>query len=1106
MLRNLNKTYAGRRILGLCKTGVLGSTVPSGGLDGPSYLSNFVTTNSLQSAEVRGRILSTNLPAGTWYAWPDGRFNVAPGVPSGAYTVDIEYFTYNVKSIPPVTMTITVAVAPTITVQPTNQSVVSPAQASFTITATGTPAPTYQWQRNPGGNTAFADVVGATSASFATPATTVTGGSANSGDTYRCVVTNAQGSVTSNVVTLTVSALPVITLQPVAQTVTSPATATFLVTATGTPTPTYQWQRNPGGNTAFANVVGATLASYTTPATTVTGGSANSGDTYRCIVTNSTGSVTSSAVAITVLAVPVITAQPVNQSVVTPGAATFAVTATGTPFPTYQWQRNPGGNTAFADILGATASSYTTPASTVTGGSANNSDTYRCVVTNAVGTVTSSSAILFVNELPAIVTQPTAQSVTAPGLATFVVSATGSPAPTYQWQRNPGGSGTFTDIVGALSASYTTPATSVTGGAANNGDTYRCIVANQVGSVTSSTAFLTVTAAASAPSILVHPVSQAVYEGFPITMTVTADGTPPLTYQWQRNPGGNTAFANIVGATLDTYTTPDTTVAAGLANNGDTYRCAVTNSVSTVFSNIATITVNVTDAPLFVAHPSPQVVVEPGIALFDVVVIGTPTPTFQWQRNPGGNTAFVDIPGATTNQYVTPVTSVTGGGANNGDTYRCVASNIAGVVLSNAALLTVNPLVVAPSISIQPGNRTVTSPDVATFSITVGGTAPFTYQWQRQPFGSSGFVDVSSGTGGTTASYSTDVTSVTGGGANNGDAYQCVVTNSAGTVTSNVVVLTVNSALDTTQPTLVGTLETALVTNYSYRVVWPPALDNVAVTGYEYRLNTGPWIPVGLTQYTDILGRTPGVSDLFEVRAYDAAGNRSNPALQAIITPTMTALVLAGPSFSVVGIPSANFVLSLDTPITSDVTVTPSDGAGGGTFQPPSVVLTQAVPTASFNYVGLLTGSKNILMSNNGGLTNPPGFPLLVVAADTPVNDDPGATSRAVILDIRAFSADSNVRRSATSFSANFSSVEGTVLQTLTLAPSATKTLTTSTQISSLTMLRTDTPLNVVVSIRNGPTFALTVKKLLTLDSNIESLVLTNLSATANASVTLVQG
>jgi hypothetical protein len=89
-------------------------------------------------------------------------------------------------------------------------------------------------------------------------------------------------------------------------------------------------------------------------------------------------------------------------------------------------------------------------------------------------------------------TQPQNASVTEPDPATFTVVATASPTATltYQWQKQEDGVGVWTDISGATSASYTTPATTV---ADDDGDRYRVIVdAAGAVAVTSNAATLTV--------------------------------------------------------------------------------------------------------------------------------------------------------------------------------------------------------------------------------------------------------------------------------------------------------------------------------------------------------------------------------------------------------------------------------------------------------------------------------------------------------------------------------------------------------------------------------------------------------------------------------------
>lgn len=94
-------------------------------------------------------------------------------------------------------------VAPTISDQPDNATVTAGATASVTVAATGDPAPSIQWQRQAKGAGAFVDVPGATSATYVTPALTVAD---NNGDKLRAVVSNSDGTVTSDAATITVNA------------------------------------------------------------------------------------------------------------------------------------------------------------------------------------------------------------------------------------------------------------------------------------------------------------------------------------------------------------------------------------------------------------------------------------------------------------------------------------------------------------------------------------------------------------------------------------------------------------------------------------------------------------------------------------------------------------------------------------------------------------------------------------------------------------------------------------------------------------------------------------------------------------------------------------
>jgi hypothetical protein len=91
---------------------------------------------------------------------------------------------------------------------------------------------------------------------------------------------------------------------------------------------------------------------------------------------------------------------------------------------------------------------------------------------------------------PTINTQPTAQAVNEGSTATFTVAATASAGSlTYQWKRANRGSGTFSAVSGATSASYTTAATDC---ATDHGAQYQCAVTDSNGTTTTSNALLTV--------------------------------------------------------------------------------------------------------------------------------------------------------------------------------------------------------------------------------------------------------------------------------------------------------------------------------------------------------------------------------------------------------------------------------------------------------------------------------------------------------------------------------------------------------------------------------------------------------------------------------------
>jgi hypothetical protein len=175
--------------------------------------------------------------------------------------------------------------------------------------------------------------------------------------------------------------------------------------------------------------------------------------------------------------------------------------------------------------------------------------------------------------------------------------------------------------------------------------------------------------------------------------------------------------------------------------------------------------------PSITTQPQSQTAVAGQTASFSVAAAGTAPLAYQWRRNGS------DIAGATAATYTTPATTL----ADNGAQFTVVVSNAAGSVTSNAATLTVQPAVVAPSITAQPQNATVVEGQTASFSVTATGTAPLAYQWRRNGTNIAGA---------TSSTYTTPATTLTDSGAQ----FTVVVSNAAGAVTSNAATLTVTPA------------------------------------------------------------------------------------------------------------------------------------------------------------------------------------------------------------------------------------------------------------------------------------------------------------------------
>jgi hypothetical protein len=529
--------------------------------------------------------------------------------------------------------------------------------ANFSVTASGLPAPSLQWQMRAANSTGeWANVeagTGATSSNYTTPPLALS----DNGLQFRVVATNAVGSVTSTPVSVSVNDVdvaPTITSHPGALIVISGSDAVFAVVATGTEALSYQWRFN-GTNIPGENSSVLRLRSVS---------SANDG-IYSVVVTNNAGSATSGDARMLVTQVtpdvvaPTIATQPAPVTVNSGNVATFAVGVNGTGPFTFQWRRD-GNNITGANAAALTLNNVALP----------NAGLFSVVVSNSAGTIVSSDALLTVAEAsgaiaPTITSQPSTLIVPSGGSGFLAVGATGSGPLSYQWQFN------GTPISGA-----TLPVLSLTNVDNTNVGNYTVTVTNSVTSTTSQAAQLILLGA---PVINTDPVATTAAENQTATFSVAAEGSG-LRYQWLLNS------SPISGATSASYTTPSLVA----ANSGAVYSVMVYNGAGLVFSQGAVLTVQVIVAPSVTEQPT-NVTIQPGAAAAICAAFGGTTPLDVWlQRLVSGvwtNTGSAPLPTTNVNTcFYSPNLQL----ADSGAQFRLFASNLSGQVATNTVTVTVS--------------------------------------------------------------------------------------------------------------------------------------------------------------------------------------------------------------------------------------------------------------------------------------------------------------------------------------------------------------------------------------------------------------------------------
>jgi len=361
-----------------------------------------------------------------------------------------------------------------------------------------------------------------------------------------------------------VTDVPSIVAQPTNAIVVSGSTATFSAAGAGSGPLSYQWRK---GSAPLSN--GGNISGALTTALTISSVSAGDVGSYSIVAINDIGTATSSDATLTLAAAdPAVAVNPQDVTVNFGSSAVFSVTPSGTSPFTYQWLKNGGPMSDTGNIAGSASRNLT-----VNFAACSDVASYSVIVSNSLGTVTSGSAVLSVND-PIIAAQPTAAYAIDGNNAIFTVGAAGTATLTYQWQKNGGNLSDGGNIFGSGTASLTVAAIT----SADVGS-YRVTVGSGCGSNIVSTAAPLVES--TAVGIAFAPQPRTVHAGDNASFVVLANGTSPYLYQWSFNGG------TVSGATNSYLLIPQ-----AQPGNAGTYSVIVSNLAGTSTSSSATLTVS----------------------------------------------------------------------------------------------------------------------------------------------------------------------------------------------------------------------------------------------------------------------------------------------------------------------------------------------------------------------------------------------------------------------------------------------------------------------------------------------------------------------------------
>ena len=569
--------------------------------------------------------------------------------------------------------------AMTIVTQPESQSLAVGDTVMMYVGAVG--VSTYQWQYTTNGETWINNTgTGYNKATF-----TFKMSRAQNGRQYRCMLTDADGSVLYTKPALLCLGIGIVT-QPQSQSVKTGSYVTLSVEAVGVQS--YQWQWTANGVTWTNN----TGAGYNKPSMVFKMTASFVGRQYRCMLTGEDGSVLYTNPATLYTGIAVMT-QPETQILSAGETVTLSVKALGVS--NYQWQYSTNGTT----WTNNSSAGYNKPDFSFKMSNAQNGRQYRCMLSDEDGNIEYSDPVYVYLKL-SITAQPQDLIVKAGAIAALTVSATG--VRNYQWQYSTDG-----EIWIDNSSTGCNAATlSFTMSDSLNGRQFRCKLEGYDG----STGYTTVATVYKPLTILSQPEPCIATAGDTVSFSVEAKGVS--SYQWQWTADGTT-WKNNTGTG---YNKP--TFSFGMSNgiSGRQYRCQLTDADG----NVAYTNAVVVSLPLAITiQPENQVVKAGDTVTLTVTAVGVKA--YQWQYTTDGTTWRNN--GSAGNK--TAVFSFAMSDSLNGRRFRCRLTGHDGTTQYTNVVDVYKPL----TILTQPQSQIAALNSTVTVSVEARGVSGYQWQW-----------------------------------------------------------------------------------------------------------------------------------------------------------------------------------------------------------------------------------------------------------------------------------------------------------------------------------------------------------------------------------------